>query len=71
MCQSNCQTVLRVEMMCEGCSGAVTRVLSKMEGVESFDVILEEKKVIVRGPVTAEAVIEKISKTGKKTELWA
>ena len=39
-------------------------------GVESFEVSLEEQKVTVRGDVTAEAVLEKVAKTGKKTELW-
>jgi copper chaperone len=38
-----------VEMACEGCSSAVTRILSKIDGVESFDVSLENQKVIVTG----------------------
>lgn len=88
-------------MMCEGCAGAVKRVLGKMEGedlekfllrcielarrrdrlanervsvragVSSYEVILPEKKVIVRGDaITPEAVVEKVAKTGKATELW-
>eukprot|EP00197_Chlamydomonas_leiostraca_P012977 CAMPEP_0202866112 /NCGR_PEP_ID=MMETSP1391-20130828/7210_1 /ASSEMBLY_ACC=CAM_ASM_000867 /TAXON_ID=1034604 /ORGANISM="Chlamydomonas leiostraca, Strain SAG 11-49" /LENGTH=69 /DNA_ID=CAMNT_0049546033 /DNA_START=40 /DNA_END=252 /DNA_ORIENTATION=+ len=65
------EVVLKVDMMCEGCVGAVKRVLGKMEGVESFDVSLEEQKVTVRGAVTPEAVLEKVAKTGKKTELWS
>lgn len=40
-------------------------------GVESFEVSLEEQKVVVRGDVTPEAVLEKVAKTGKKTELWS
>ena len=66
-------TTLRVAMMCEGCVGAVKRVLGKMEGVESFDVNLAEQKVtVVHGSgVTTDAVLEKVSKTGKKTELWS
>ena len=48
----------------------VERVLGKMEGVESFDVSLEEQKVTVTGNVTKEDVFEKVSKTGKKTEFW-
>ncbi|KAL8162068.1 hypothetical protein V2J09_013557 [Rumex salicifolius] len=63
--------VLKVEMTCQGCVGAVQRVLGKMEGgVESFDVNLEEKKVTVTGKVDPEAVLQKVSKTGKKTTFW-
>ncbi|KAG1672846.1 hypothetical protein FOA52_004650 [Chlamydomonas sp. UWO 241] len=64
------EVVLRVEMPCSGCSDAVTRVLGKMEGVESFDVSLEEQKVTVRGNVTPQAVLEKVAKTGKKCSIW-
>jgi copper chaperone len=64
------EVVLRVDMMCEGCAGAVKRVLGKVEGVESFDVDVATKKVTVRGTATAETLLEKVSKTGKATELW-
>ncbi|KAK1300687.1 hypothetical protein QJS10_CPB13g01636 [Acorus calamus] len=37
--------VLKVGMSCEGCVGAVKRVLNKMEGVESYDVDIKEQKV--------------------------
>ena len=50
--------VLKVAMMCTGCSGAVERVLGKMEGVQSFDVNLETQKVTVVGTVTMEEVVE-------------
>nr|ACH63216.1 copper homeostasis factor [Rheum australe] len=62
--------VLKVEMTCQGCVGAVQRVLGKMEGVESFNVDLKEKKVTVNGNVDPEAVLQKVSKTGKKTSFW-
>ncbi len=39
-------------------------------GVESFEVDLATQKVTVKGNVTPEAVLEKVSKTGKATELW-
>jgi len=56
-----------VKMTCGGCSGAVTRALGKLEGLESFDVSLEKQTVIVH-PTTAtyEEVLEKIKKTGKE-----
>ncbi|XP_006659209.1 copper transport protein ATX1-like [Oryza brachyantha] len=62
--------VLRVGMSCEGCVGAVKRVLGKMQGVESFDVDIKEQKVTVKGNVTPDAVLQTVSKTGKKTEFW-
>ncbi|KAL5231036.1 hypothetical protein ABZP36_029812 [Zizania latifolia] len=62
--------VLRVGMSCEGCVGAVKRVLGKMEGVESFDVDIKEQKVTVKGNVTPDAVLKTVSKTGKKTSFW-
>jgi copper chaperone len=65
------QTVtLQVAMSCEGCVGAVKRILGKMEGVESFDVNLKEQKVVVKGKVEAQQVLERVAKTGKKTQLW-
>uniref|UniRef100_A0A5B6ZYM0 HMA domain-containing protein n=1 Tax=Davidia involucrata TaxID=16924 RepID=A0A5B6ZYM0_DAVIN len=62
--------VLKVGMSCGGCSGAVKRVLDKMEGVESFDIDLKEQKVTVKGNVQPEAVLQTVSKTGKKTSFW-
>ncbi|XP_066359649.1 copper transport protein ATX1-like [Miscanthus floridulus] len=62
--------VLKVGMSCQGCVGAVKRVLGKMEGVESFDVDIKEQKVTVKGNITPDAVLQTVSKTGKKTEFW-
>ncbi|CAL9763412.1 copper transport protein ATX1-like [Musa acuminata AAA Group] len=62
--------VLKVGMSCQGCVGAVKRVLTKMEGVESFDVDLKEQKVTVKGNVKPEDVFQTVSKTGKKTSFW-
>ncbi|KDN47548.1 putative ATX1-antioxidant protein and metal homeostasis factor [Tilletiaria anomala UBC 951] len=57
-----------VVMTCSGCSGAVTRVLSKLEGVSSFDVSLEKQSVVVKGTAPYETVLEKIKKTGKEVK---
>ncbi|KAJ0245820.1 Copper transport protein CCH [Hirschfeldia incana] len=57
-------------MSCQGCVGAVNRVLGKMEGVESFDIDIKEQKVTVKGKVEPEAVFQTVSKTGKKTAYW-
>ncbi|CAA0814377.1 Copper transport protein ATX1 [Striga hermonthica] len=65
------QTVeLKVAMSCQGCVGAVKRVLGKTEGVESFDIDFEKQKVTVKGNVEPEAVLKAVSKTGKATSLW-
>ncbi|KAM7467821.1 hypothetical protein LguiB_015383 [Lonicera macranthoides] len=62
--------VLKVAMTCEGCVGAVKRVLGKMEGVETFDIDLKEQKVTVKGNVQPQAVLQTVSKTGKQTSFW-
>ncbi|KAJ7529640.1 hypothetical protein O6H91_15G059800 [Diphasiastrum complanatum] len=61
---------LKVAMTCEGCVGAVKRVLTKMNGVESYTVDLKEQKVTVIGDVKPEEVLEKVAKTGKATSYW-
>ncbi|KAF8978023.1 Cytosolic copper metallochaperone [Entomortierella lignicola] len=61
-----------VTMTCSGCSGAVTRVLSKLDGVKSFDVSLEKQKVTVESDsLTQEEILEKIQKTGKAAKVAA
>ncbi|XP_058739292.1 copper transport protein ATX1-like [Vicia villosa] len=57
-------------MSCSGCSGAVNRVLEKMEGVESFEIDMKEQNVTVKGNVKPQDVFDTVSKTGKKTEFW-
>ncbi|KAH7536988.1 hypothetical protein FEM48_Zijuj03G0044300 [Ziziphus jujuba var. spinosa] len=62
--------VLKVGMSCQGCVGAVKRVLGKLEGVESYDIDLKEQKVTVKGNVQPDTVLQTVSKTGKKTAFW-
>ncbi|MCO5586623.1 hypothetical protein L7F22_040564 [Adiantum nelumboides] len=65
------QTVeLKVAMTCQGCVGAVKRVLGKMEGVETYDIDLNAQKVTVKGNVKPEDVFATVSKTGKATSYW-
>lgn len=64
------KVTLRVAMTCGGCSGAVERIIKKMEGVEDYSVSLETQKVVVKGNVDPQKVLEAIAKSGKKTELW-
>ncbi|KAI1341867.1 iron copper transporter [Xylariaceae sp. FL0016] len=57
-----------VTMTCGGCSGAVNRVLGKLEGVKSYEVSLDKQEaVVVAEPsLEYETVLKTIAKTGKK-----
>ncbi|CAH9111434.1 unnamed protein product [Cuscuta europaea] len=72
MTESGLTVNLKVTMSCGGCVGAVKRVLSKMEGVESYhiDEKLQKVTVKVNKSVTADDVKKTVSKTGKRTEFW-
>lgn len=54
----------------QGCAGAVRRVLEQLEGVESVDIDVAEKSVVVTGSASPDAVLAAASKAGKKTEFW-
>lgn len=62
---------LKVDMMCEGCAGAVRRILQKIEGVEDITITVAENKVVVTGQnLDQKLLMEKVAKSGKATELW-
>ncbi|CAM0137168.1 unnamed protein product [Umbelopsis sp. WA50703] len=52
-------------MSCSGCSNAVNRALSKLEGVDKIDIDLEKQLVVVDTDLPQEAVTQTIAKTGK------
>ncbi|SLM40406.1 iron copper transporter [Lasallia pustulata] len=56
-----------ITMTCGGCSGAVERVLKKLDGVKSYDVSLDKQTadVVTEESVGYDTVLEKIKKTGK------
>nr|CAI5835489.1 unnamed protein product [Callosobruchus analis] len=63
----------KVKMTCEGCSGAVQRVLTKLKDnpdkkVEDFDISLADQSVKVKTSLSANEVLEVIKKTGKEAE---
>ncbi|KGO65135.1 Heavy metal-associated domain, HMA [Penicillium italicum] len=64
---SDHQYKFNVTMSCGGCSGAVERVLKKLEGVKTFDISLETQtvNVITEPTLSYDNVLEKIKKTGK------
>ncbi|KAI5355640.1 hypothetical protein L3X38_008535 [Prunus dulcis] len=63
-------SVFKVGMSCQGCVGAVKRVLGKLEGVESYDIDFDAQKVTVKSNLPPETVLQTVSKTGKKTAYW-
>ncbi|KAJ5160623.1 Metal homeostasis factor ATX1 [Penicillium canariense] len=64
---SDHQYKFNVAMSCGGCSGAIERVLKKLEGVKSFDVSLESQtaNIIAEPTVSYDTVLAVIKKTGK------
>ncbi|XP_026462028.1 copper transport protein ATOX1-like [Ctenocephalides felis] len=58
-----------VEMTCEGCSGAVERVLGKLKGKGVEDVVINmaDQKVCVKASLSSDELLEVIKKTGKAT----
>ncbi|KAG0502003.1 hypothetical protein HPP92_002075 [Vanilla planifolia] len=61
--------VMRVSIHCQGCAGKVRKLISKMEGVTSYSIDLDSKRVTVMGHVSPSGVLESISKV-KKAEFW-
>ncbi|XP_072791563.1 copper transport protein ATOX1 isoform X2 [Taeniopygia guttata] len=53
-----------VDMTCEGCSNAVTRVLHRLGGV-NFDIDLPNKKVYIDSEHNVDTLLETLKKTGK------
>lgn len=61
------QYKFNVSMSCGGCSGAIERILKRLDGVKSFDVNLEAQTAVVNTEPTVsyETVLAQIKKTGK------
>lgn len=57
-----------VTMSCSGCSNAVNRVLTKLDGVQNVDISLEKQSVDVTtaSSLDYDTVYNTIAKTGKK-----
>ncbi|XP_067852185.1 copper transport protein ATOX1 [Heptranchias perlo] len=56
-----------VDMTCEGCSGAVTRVLNKLGDVQ-FEIDLPNKKVFIESKHSVEVLTDQLKKTGKDVQ---
>ncbi|PNS14867.1 Metal homeostasis factor ATX1 [Sphaceloma murrayae] len=59
-----------IAMSCGGCSGAVERVLKKLDGVKSYEVSLEKQTahIVTEDSLDYATVLEKIKKTGKQVK---
>ncbi|XP_028315772.1 copper transport protein ATOX1 [Gouania willdenowi] len=56
-----------VNMTCEGCSGAVSRVLNKLGGVQ-FEIDLPRKLVVIDSDKDVEVLLETLKKCGKEVK---
>lgn len=54
----------KVGMTCNGCKGAVTRILNKQSGITSFDADVEAKTVTIKGNINTEEVLAALKKWG-------
>jgi len=58
-----------VDMTCEGCAGAVKRVLAKLgDKVGNVDIDVANKTVVVESSLSQEEICETLKKTGKETK---
>ncbi|KAM7192843.1 hypothetical protein V8F20_008640 [Naviculisporaceae sp. PSN 640] len=58
-----------VTMSCKGCSGAIDRVLKKLDGIKEYEVSLDDQTAVVHtadSSLTYDKVLKTIAKTGKK-----
>lgn len=58
----------KVEMTCEGCSGAVQRILDRHvgKGVEKFDINLQARTVTIETTLTQDEITAILEKCGKQ-----
>lgn len=52
-------------MSCEGCSNAVKNILGKIPEITSVETDVAKQEVVVKGTVTADLVIEKLTPWAK------
>ncbi|KAK4765357.1 hypothetical protein SAY86_026447 [Trapa natans] len=61
--------VLRVSLHCKGCENKLRKHLAKMEGVTSYSIDMETKKVTIRGDITPLGILSSVSRV-KYAQLW-
>ncbi|KAK2805955.1 hypothetical protein FQN50_005970 [Emmonsiellopsis sp. PD_5] len=67
MADAEHQYKFNVSMSCGGCSGAIERVLKKLDGVKSYEVSLDSQTatIIAEPSLEYDTVLTTIKKTGK------
>ncbi|KAF8364757.1 hypothetical protein HHK36_011609 [Tetracentron sinense] len=61
---------LLVHMDCEGCERRIRKAISKLDGVDSLDIDMDNQKVTVTGYVDQRRVLKVVRRTGRKAEFW-
>lgn len=56
----------KVVMTCEGCSGAVNRVLGRVSEVSKVDIDMEAQKVSVESSLSSDSLLAILKKTGRE-----
>ena len=58
------ETKFNAKMTCKGCTGAVTRILTRMEGVEEVNASVQDQMIYVKhtDAATKEDMLEKLEK---------
>ena len=49
-------------MTCDGCKNAITRILSKVDGVKKIDADVATKRVLVTGTADSKIITDKLTK---------
>ncbi|KAL3697771.1 hypothetical protein R1sor_011847 [Riccia sorocarpa] len=61
---------LRMPLSCEGCKDRVSKHLKEIDGVNSVDCDLMKQKVVVKGDVKPEKVLQMAKQISKRAEFW-
>ncbi|KAF3947022.1 hypothetical protein ACB098_09G139900 [Castanea mollissima] len=61
---------LMVHMDCEGCEKRIRRAISKIEGVDSLEIDMDQQKVTVTGYIDERKVLKVVRRTGRRAEYW-
>ncbi|CAI9734784.1 copper chaperone for superoxide dismutase-like [Octopus vulgaris] len=62
-------TEYAVQMSCKSCVNAVKKTLEGVDGISSFDINLEEQRVVVKSVLLSSQIKELLEKSGKKVAL--
>ncbi|KAL5707572.1 hypothetical protein ACHQM5_018461 [Ranunculus cassubicifolius] len=61
---------LLVHMDCDGCKRRIRKAVSKLDGVDTVHIDMDNQKVTVTGYVDQRKVLKVVRRTGRKAEFW-